>query len=160
MRAVILNLVLPALSLPPVRGNTCLMSAPVTRLCSSPPLPSQWRPLSPIPVRSPPSPPPIPARSTDQGLSVSLIPMWAMGSGQCRPPIPAGGLCSVSRSRLESGTSRGPHLKGQRLVSWYYSELPLIWTPEMRPPLYSGHFKMSQSMLPSGKSTPEMRPPL
>ncbi len=27
-----------------------------------------------------------------------------------------------------------------------YSELPLIWTPEMRPPL---HFKMSQSMLPS-----------
>ncbi len=31
-----------------------------------------------------------------------------------------------------------------------YSELPLIWTPEMRPPLYSGHFKMSQSMLPSG----------
>ncbi len=30
-----------------------------------------------------------------------------------------------------------------------YSELPLIWTPEMRPPLYSDHFKMSQSMLPS-----------
>ncbi len=30
-----------------------------------------------------------------------------------------------------------------------YSELPLIWTPEMRPPLYSGHFKTSQSMLPS-----------
>ncbi len=29
-----------------------------------------------------------------------------------------------------------------------YSELPLIWTPEMWPPLYSGHFKMSQSMLP------------
>ncbi len=30
-----------------------------------------------------------------------------------------------------------------------YSELPLIWTPEMKPPLYSGHYKMSQSMLPS-----------
>ncbi len=29
-----------------------------------------------------------------------------------------------------------------------YSELPLIWTPEMRPPLYWGHFKMYQSMLP------------
>ncbi len=33
-----------------------------------------------------------------------------------------------------------------------YSELPLIWTPEMRPPLYWGHFKMSQSMLPSANS--------
>ncbi len=32
-----------------------------------------------------------------------------------------------------------------------HSELPLILTPEMRPPLYSGHFKMS-------KSTPEMSP--
>ncbi len=32
------------------------------------------------------------------------------------------------------------------------SELPLIWTPEMRPPLYSGHFKMSQSKLPSANS--------
>ncbi len=26
-----------------------------------------------------------------------------------------------------------------------YSELPLIWTPEMRPPLYSDLFKMSQN---------------
>ncbi len=33
-----------------------------------------------------------------------------------------------------------------------YSELPPIWTPEMRPPLYSGHFKMSQSMFPSANS--------
>ncbi len=33
-----------------------------------------------------------------------------------------------------------------------YSKLPLIWTPEMRPPLYSGHFKMSQSVLPSANS--------
>ncbi len=33
-----------------------------------------------------------------------------------------------------------------------YSELPLIWTPEMRPPLYSSHFKMSQSMIPSANS--------
>ncbi len=30
-----------------------------------------------------------------------------------------------------------------------FSELPLIWTPEMRPPLYWSHFEMSQSMLPS-----------
>ncbi len=27
-----------------------------------------------------------------------------------------------------------------------YSELLLVWTPERRPPLYSGHFKMSQNM--------------
>ena len=27
-----------------------------------------------------------------------------------------------------------------------YSELPLIWTPEMWPPLYSGHFEKSQNM--------------
>ncbi len=33
--------------------------------------------------------------------------------------------------------------------AFQYSELPLIWTPEMSPLLYSGHFKMSQSMLPS-----------
>ncbi len=25
--------------------------------------------------------------------------------------------------------------------AWYMVELPLIWTPEMRPPLYRGHFK-------------------
>ena len=33
-----------------------------------------------------------------------------------------------------------------------YSELPLIRTPEMWPPLYSGHSEKS-------KFTPEMRPP-
>ena len=38
---------------------------------------------------------------------------------------------------------RGPH---------NYSELPLIRTPEMWPPLYSGHFETSQSMLYSTDS--------
>ncbi len=33
-----------------------------------------------------------------------------------------------------------------------YSEPPQIWTPEMRPPLYWGHFKVSQSMLSSANS--------
>ena len=29
--------------------------------------------------------------------------------------------------------------------NWECSELPLIWTPEMWPPLYSGNFEMSQN---------------
>ena len=36
-----------------------------------------------------------------------------------------------------------------------YSELPLIRTPEMWPPLYSGHSEKSQSMLYSTNSPPE-----
>ncbi len=62
--------------------------------------------------------------------------------------------CLACRCSLE-GVQAGPLSSVVALSSctWSlggtYSELPLIWTPEMRPPLYSGHFKRSQSMLPS-----------
>ncbi len=51
-------------------------------------------------------------------------------------------LCKFSANLLSS----------YQACSVEYSELPLIWTPEMRPPLYWGRFKMSQSMLPSANS--------
>ncbi len=33
-----------------------------------------------------------------------------------------------------------------------YSELRLVWAPEMRPPLYSGYFEMSKGVLSSTNS--------
>ncbi len=52
-------------------------------------------------------------------------------------------------ARLSCVTSETSEHSYNIMCLCMYSELPLIWTPEMRPPLYSGHFKMFQSMLPS-----------
>ncbi len=75
------------------------------------------------------------------GRGVSYCLLWHQGevyNCQC--------LCISHRVSL----IKAPKIR-QCSIQWIlvYSELPLIWTPEMRPPLCSGHFKMSQSMLPS-----------
>ncbi len=51
------------------------------------------------------------------------------------------------------------YLRIKEVLYILYSELPLIWTPEMRPLLYSGHLKMSQSMqiYPWNEATPLIR---
>ena len=55
------------------------------------------------------------------------------------------------RTKLKTGFS----IK-KRLVplDTNYSELTLIWTPEMWPPLYSGHFEKSQNIQIQYSSSP------
>ncbi len=60
---------------------------------------------------------------------------------------------------LDRSTAHGPqnHKYAQQpSVIYIYSGTPLIRTPEMWPPLYSGHIEKSQSM----RFTPEMWSPL
>ncbi len=66
------------------------------------------------------------------------------------PPDMLGEAMDAPARDINSPTFTDNSLNYSQAVSQnLYSELPLIWTPKMRPPLYSGHLEMSQSMLPS-----------